>query len=227
MPGMTVSQVNALGAHVERQGVIVTRTKSGLLLRLPNQDTCMVHFSSSDVNQIHQVRRKLKHAGITMPSEPKNAGGKPTKRTKELVRSALIKLGDPDPVRIHDVLKAVAEPISPGAATNVLIGMGYHPSGTRASRRYHRPDMISLLPTPEPVPVQAPSQTAAPEFVDLIGSRMIDPAMLPDHLTMGDVRAVLEALGMGLQLRVWPIPGPDTNEAASDRMPPQRVDARD
>jgi hypothetical protein len=209
MPGMTVSEVNALGAHVERQGVKVTRTKNGLLLRLPNQDTCMVHFTSSDVNQKHQVRRDLKRAGITMPDEPKNAGGKPTKRTKELVRDALIALGDPDPVRIMDIKAKLAAPLGPNTVTNVLVGMGYHPSGTRASRRYHRPNMVSLLPQPEPTPNVAPPvetvdmPTATPDFLDLVGSRMIDPDTLPDHLTLGDIRAMLGALGLGMQIRVW------------------------
>jgi hypothetical protein len=72
--------------------------------------------------------------------------------------------------------------------------------------------MISLLPQPETVapPVQSEAMQTTPDFIDLVGSRMIDPAMFPDHLTIGDVRATLAALGMGMQIRVWSEPAEKT-----------------
>jgi len=183
----------------------------------------MVHFTSSDVNQEHQIRRTLKRAGITMPAEPRNVAGKPTPRTKAAVRAALVKLGDPDPVRIKDVLANLPEPVTSGAVTNVLVSMGYHPSGSRQSRRYHRPNMISLLPQPVVAPPVQTQPMQTPDFLDLVGSRMIDPATFPDHLTIGDVRAMLAALGMGMQIRVWSEPA---EQSAADPAPQNVQPAR-
>lgn len=211
MPGMTASQVEALGRHVERQGVKVTRTKNGLLLRLPNQDTTMVHYTSSDVNQIHQIRRILSRAGVTMPQEARAHGEtrKPSKRSKALVKAEIIALGDPESVTIREIMTAITskgEVITSGAVSNVLSAWGYAPSGSRQSRRYHRPYRTSLiapdLQAPESVESVEP-RPATPDFVDGVGSRMLDPEMFPDHLSLGDVRAMLSALGLGLQLRVW------------------------
>jgi hypothetical protein len=86
--------------------------------------------------------------------------------------------------------------------------------------------MISLLPQPEPVvapPVQTQPMQTTPDFLDLVGSRMIDPATFPDHLTIGDVRAMLAALGMGMQIRVWSEPA---EQSAADPAPQNVQPAR-
>lgn len=249
MPGMTVSEVEALVAHVTKQGVKPTRTKNGYLLRLPNQDTCNVHFTSSDVNQKHQIRRALKRAGITMPEESRSISKKSTPRSIKAVRDAIVALGDPNPLAIKDVLKKVHEqnpdwksPMASGTISAVLVHtFGYAVSGKTASRRFHRPADRSLVIAEAPKPEKNVETAPAPlklvepevqvpvhrEFIDLVGSWMIDPKELPETLTIADARALLAKVGLGMEIRVWrlensPVPGQAPEARQEAPQGPQR-----
>jgi hypothetical protein len=211
---MTVSEVEALGVHVERQGVKVTRTKKGLLFRLPNQDTMMVHFSSSDVNQVHQVRRELKRAGILMPAEAKSVSKHPTKANRDLVTQILQELGDPEVVELKEVrAKALAlgHQTATGTISGVLLSLGYSASGSTVSRRYHRPQEV-IAKLPEDIEQEIRQERAIiaanpeVEFIDTVGSWMVDPTQLPSTLTIEAAAALLAKVGLGMQIRVWKLP---------------------
>jgi hypothetical protein len=211
---MTVSEVEALGAHVAKQGVRVTRTKSGLLFRLPNQDTVMVHYTSSDVNQVHQIRRELKRAGILMPKEAKSVTKHPTKKTRQLVKGILDELGDPNEVtvkEIRDICLSRGLSTASGTISGVLGAMGYSPSGSTSSRVYHRPQKVAMK-LPEEIEEEVQQQrelvAAKPhvEFVDTVGSWMVDPETLPQSLTIEAAAQLLAKVGLGMQIRVWRLP---------------------
>jgi len=228
---MTVSEVNALAAHVERQGVKVTRAKDGYLFRLPNQDTTMVHFTSSDVNQKHQVRRALKRAGVEWPEDHKHPDRKPTKRSAKLVRDALIALGDPETVSVKEI-KDSGLTAGGMTITAVLLSMGYAASGNTSSRRFHRPPDLELMEPVDPNPQTAPAEPSgvvpgAPEreFVDLVGSWMIPAGDLPDTLSIRDARELLARVGLGMELRVWRLDNAKETAPDQSRTPPLAVPA--
>lgn len=66
---MTENQIARFTKDMEVQGVGVTRTKKGLMLRLPDGSAQMKHFTESDVRGPRNLASALRRAGITMPGE--------------------------------------------------------------------------------------------------------------------------------------------------------------
>jgi hypothetical protein len=70
---MTETQIARFSKSMEAQGVGLTRTKKGLLLRLPDETTTMIHFTNSDVRAEANVKARLRRAGVTHPDDNKVA----------------------------------------------------------------------------------------------------------------------------------------------------------
>lgn len=156
MAGMSMKEIARIVEHVEPQGVTVTRTKKGLLLRLPNHETTMVHFTTSDVRAVKNLRATLKRAGVTMPNDRHTAQAElapyitnvtPTQRTKDRAQASLDKLG----LRKVTTKQLVAAGGAPNViqASQVLFALGWTPSKTtRNARRYW---LAPVETDPEPI----------------------------------------------------------------------------
>lgn len=68
---MTEPQILRFSKSMESQGVVVTRTKKGLLLRLPDKTTAMIHFTTSDRNADKIVKARLRRSGVNHPDDNK------------------------------------------------------------------------------------------------------------------------------------------------------------
>lgn len=188
MAGMSRKEIARLLDHVEPQGVTLTRTKSGVLMRMPDgKATAMVHFTSSDVNMRKALRAQLKRAGVSWPTDagPVRAeitDHKPTRRSLEQVSQALagwdqryitgsqlVRLMGGEP----DYSKAKESGASRGmtllAAQRCLYHLGWIPTGPAKARKWLRPlelepEPVHLLePEPEPTPEPETVETDTPE----------------------------------------------------------------
>lgn len=72
MPGLSQKDLSALLDHIEPQGVEITRTKKGYMLRLPDGKSTMVHMTESDHRGPANLRATLKRSGIIWPTEQVN-----------------------------------------------------------------------------------------------------------------------------------------------------------
>lgn len=166
MPGLSRKEIAQLVPHLEAQGVSTTRTKSGILLRMPDKEhTAMIHFTSSDVNAPKKLRADLKRWGVTWPTDDPGklpgyiTRGKPTNRSIMVLQAALDALPDDGAAKVH------VRDLKPGTGwqddriANGLYHLGYLPSSSRKGfqRYWLRPAHLSPdLPAPEEVaPVTA------------------------------------------------------------------------
>lgn len=280
MAGMSRKEIARLLDHVEPQGVTATRTTKGVMLRMPDgETTAMLHFTGSDVREQHNVRARLKRAGVTWPGEdagPLRAAiteRKPhaatLRRAQEALAgweprtinaSQLIRLtgGEPDWNKIKDLPSAERQRgMTMVTAQRCLYHLGWTPTGKSTNRKWVRPveldpepdwptaqsdaqsdaegpaelaPPVPLHPEPDeaaqaaqqaqaaqdvvlaPTPLQLVPPPAEPavrthpaghEFIDTVDSWSADLAALPDDYTLGQVRAVLAAFGLQLELRTW------------------------
>lgn len=172
-------EISRLLEHVERQGVKVTPTTKGYLLRLPNGDTAMVHKSLSDWRAPLNIRARLRQAGIDWPTDHQ-LGAKFDDAPRK-VRAATIAawrktLGDPLPssVTISDVMASHFGADSPKVtsggyrdqAQKVLLALGYKPTTMKDNKA-----RIWVLEVPEPVsPLADVDPEEHPEIANAIRS---------------------------------------------------------
>ena len=189
MAGLPMKEVVRIAKHVEAQGVNITRTKKGLLLRMPDGETAMMHFTSSDVNAIKKLRAELHRSGVTLPNDrhdlatlPAYARHNPVPKNIERVRVILEELGNPQQVQPKDVTALYAErhQVNPnGIAATVVSAMhrlGYYPhqspsqlkrgaTSGRTAYKYWERD-LSDAELAEAMPEQAvPADAPAPKRV--------------------------------------------------------------
>lgn len=161
MPGLSMKETRRLIEHIEPQGVRATKTKNGLLLRLPNGDSTVVHYSVSDHRGPAKLRATLKRAGVTWPTDPGQhvQKGKPGKLTQERGEKALKALGDVPQLTTREMALAMGlDPKKNGVQVRrFLLWAGWQPVGNTLTARW-------IPPLPEnardPFPV-AEVETAA------------------------------------------------------------------
>jgi len=222
MAGMSHKEIRTIVDYLVEQGTETTRTTKGILLRFPNRDTAMVHFTTSDVRARSALAAKVHRAGLRMPMDRREAmklpdsitDAVPQRRTMERAQAALASMGNPHRVTTKQLINAGGA-LNPMGASRVLFALGWLPSNTeRGTKRYW------LAPEPEDVtadnvaPVvdlglqpqpDTPAEPAAPEpreFLDTVDSWAAWEE-LPADMTVGDVRQLLAALHMHGELRVW------------------------
>jgi hypothetical protein len=220
--GLSRKEIVRIVEHIEPQGVKITRTKKGLLLRLPNQDTAMIHFTGSDHRGGAALRADLRRAGITWPFDevktlPKSiTEAKIWPKTLEAARANLIAAGSPQKLRIRDATRIFYPDRGEQQLTGYyqdtakrLYALGWRPSpGKQTYRVWYQP--VDQDPEPtwlEPEPEQAPEPEPEPaepvrEFIDSADSWCIDPGSL-GTMPLRDAFNAWKAAGLNAEIRVW------------------------
>lgn len=194
---MSKKEIARLLDHIEPQGVNVTRTTKGLLLRLPDQTTAMLHFTGSDVREPKNVRARLRRAGVTWPGDETElpdyitSGNPPSRHTLERVQAAL-EGWDQRYVNGAQLRRLLEErgdkSINVMTAQRALYALGWVPTGKRTARKWLRP----LELEPEPVEAQpdnvTPLEPAEPvELRPAIKEWGEPPAAAAQHVTAARV----------------------------------------
>lgn len=248
---MTASAVERFVRSMEEQGVGVTRTTKGLLLRLPDGETTSLHFTNSDVRAPINLMSRLRRAGVRHPDDPKDVRELPSNitegpavspRTKQKVVDYIVDNGFPEVVTVMELV-AHTEMVHI-TATRALYQMGFTPvKGKRGARDWIVPeeilakkpvavldaDMERLLRSEEKVADAAESPTfeeaisptrdedevkrlkslAEREFIDTHDSWVLDMSTLigfpftEKPITVEQLRTVLAAAGLEMEVRVW------------------------
>jgi hypothetical protein len=224
MPGLSKKETARLLTHIEAQGVVTTPVKNGVMLRLPNGESTTVHFSVSDHRGPLNMRAFLKRNGIDWPTDKHDV--KVSKATKERGDIVLEKMGNPSTIRAHDFHIAaglIDWKVSNTTVANYLYSKGYEGVGNTVQRRFVIPDpfvveapklksdevspqshpIVSIVKTPLPEILTKESTLEVREFLDTHDSWVVNMDILPDTLTVRDMKLVLAALGVSFEVRVW------------------------
>lgn len=228
---MSRKEIVRLLDHIEPQGVETTRTKKGILLRLPDKSSTMLHFTGSDHREADNVRARLRRSGVSWPTDgdplsDRILSSRPHKSTMQKVERALLRW-DQRTITGAQLRRLMpeGETLSITAAQAALYHLGWTPTGPTTARKWLRPlelepEPVDLFPEetePEPpapltlVPNEVqqgePSPDEKPaeprEFIDSVDSWAANLDQLPESLTLADVRKVLGAFGLQLELRTW------------------------
>src|SRR5258708_4997608 len=143
MAGMSMKEIARIIDFVEPQGVGVTRTKKGLLLRLPNGESEMIHFTTSDHRAYANTRSRLHQAGVELPTDKHSLKNLPnyitagSMRTATLERAARIieGMGSPRQITAPQFIEAGGAPTY-GLANRTLYHLGWTPQTDR--KRAHK-----------------------------------------------------------------------------------------
>ena len=222
MPGLSKKETARLLTHVEAQGVAVTTVKNGYMLRLPNGESTTVHLSVSDHRGPLNLRAFLKRNGIDWPTD-KQSDIKMLKSTIAKGEEVLEKMGNPRTVRMHDFATAaslIEWNVPNMTISRFLVYKGYEPVGNTVQRRYIMPEPIvtELKPpvvSPEPKAivsiVKQPLDSVLTkettlevrEFLDTHDSWTVNLDILPDTLSVRDMKLMFAAIGVEFEVRVW------------------------
>lgn len=129
---MSATQIARFAKSMEVQGVGVTRTKKGLLLRLPNGESTMLHFTASDVRAITNLKARLRRAGVNHPDDTRAVelpdyitAGSVREKSKKLAWQWVRDHDFPDEVHGKDFAELGWDP---GQCNRVLYHAGFVPS---------------------------------------------------------------------------------------------------
>jgi hypothetical protein len=222
MPGLSKKETAKLLTHVEAQGVQVTNVKNGFMLRLPNGESTTVHLSVSDHRGPLNLRAFLKRNGIDWPTD-RSKDIKLLKSTIAKGEKVLERMGYPNTVRMHDfgIAASIDDWIpSNGTIANFLVFKGYEPVGNTVQRRYIMPaeivtelksdeisvqakPIVSIVKDPLPHILEKESTVEVREFLDTHESWTVNMEILPDTLTVKDMKLMFAAMGISFEVRVW------------------------
>ena len=143
MAGLSMKEIARIIEFVEPQGVEVTRTKKGLLLRLPNGKSEMIHFTNSDHRAFENSRARLHRAGIELPTDRHALKNLPDYITAGSMRPATLEraarvisdMGSPRKITATEFLEAGGAP-NHTLANRTLYHLGWLPSTDR--KRAHK-----------------------------------------------------------------------------------------
>lgn len=147
---MSESQVKQFIFSMQDQGVAVTRTKKGLLLRLPNGESTSMHFTNSDIRAKQNLIARLRRAGVRHPDD---------NRKIETLPVSITESGNPAPRTVRAIMEYVESNAYPEVVTvraiseisgmehititRGLYHLGFLPTkGRRNSRDWITPDDI-------------------------------------------------------------------------------------
>jgi hypothetical protein len=228
---MTPMQIDQFAMAMDAQGVNVTRTKKGLLLRLPDGSTQMKHFTESDIRGHKNLTAALKRAGITMPGERTAdlpayiTSGTISKRSKERIEQYVRDRGFPEIIYYADIRRDLD--LDPATVNRHLYHTGFVAEqviNKKRGRPWRTPDYLmeekALLnentdqpeatpdvPAPPVVAAPAPApvsrQTVEREFIDSHRSRVVNLDGIPENVTARDYLRSLASAGLEVEIRVW------------------------
>lgn len=111
---MTKNKMVRFINYVKDQGVVVVRTKKGLLCRFPDGSTEMIHFTPSDHRAKDNEIAAFRRAGIMHPDDPRTLEDLPkyleewkdiSPKTKERALEAIRSLGMPSSVTTSEIVE--------------------------------------------------------------------------------------------------------------------------
>lgn len=150
MAGLTKEHVRIIN-YVEPQGVSVIRTTKGMLFRMPNGSTEMLHYTASDWRATRNFRANLRRNGIEYPGDytDKKQKRPPYKESIEKVRAAI---NDLDADRVTTVQIAAKTGMGSGTIAHVMHHIGYwheyKPNTSRKTFIWHPPIDPKEIVTP-------------------------------------------------------------------------------
>jgi hypothetical protein len=146
MAGMSKKEITRLLDHIEPQGVQLTRTKKGMMLRLPDGTSTMIHFTGSDVRERDNVRARLKRAGVEWPGEGSPLGAaitdtKPWATTLEYGAELLAGWDQKyiNGSQLRRLSQAAGRDMNNQTAQRILYHLGWLPTGKSTARKWLRP----------------------------------------------------------------------------------------
>jgi hypothetical protein len=208
---MSETQKERFTKDMEAQGVRVTRTKKGLLLRLPDGGTYMKHFTDSDHRGAKNTAAALKRAGITMPGTrtadlpPYITEGTIKQSTKDRVYNWVRKVGYPGTIFAKDYCEE--EHVDPGSANRHLYHAGFiakpeivgrkgrpwlTPEWLVEEGRAKRAEAEDLMMNPPVVPDIIDRARKAQEAINELGAGK--PVQFDPPLTKQEAEAYVEAV---------------------------------
>lgn len=198
MPSRTMSatQVERFVRSMEDQGVGVTRTKKGLLLRLPDGESTSVHFTNSDVRAEQNLIARLRRAGVRHPDDPRNVADLPENitnavvadRSKRKIMGAIESMGWPEYVRVMDLENRTGQ--AHITITRALYAMGFIPIvGKRNARDWKTPDSILAMKPESPTIPDAEFDPGEDPGVD----DLMEPVNFDPPLSTEEAEAYVEA----------------------------------
>lgn len=200
---MTAPEQARFIKSMEEQGVGVTRTTKGLLLRLPNGESTAVHFTHSDHRSQKNLMSVLRRAGVRHPEDPKNVTELPTTitqsqpvapRTKRTILEYIQVAGYPDTVRVMDIVAKTG--LVHITVTRALYQMGFKPvDGRRKTRDWVTPEeILARAPKPEERP-EAPAPDPDRESPTFQRMKAVEPKVPHEQVEVRSavVEEVVEA----------------------------------
>jgi hypothetical protein len=154
---MTPSQQQRFTRICEDQGIKVTRTKKGLLLRFPDGTSTVQHFTTSDVKANQNQIARFRRAGVMHPDDNRVqkelpnyiTGGSITANTRKKILDYILSRDIPEVVYQKDVSKDLN--MDPGWANRALYHTGFRPGkakNSKVGRPWYTPeDILALRPT--------------------------------------------------------------------------------
>lgn len=128
MAGLTKEHVRIID-YVTPQGVTTLRTTKGILFRMPNGETEMLHYTVSDWRGTRNFRANLRRNGIEYPGDYENKKSKkpPKKDSIEKVKSVLSDFNSDSvtTVEIYKKLKTIGTPANATTIQGVMLYLGY------------------------------------------------------------------------------------------------------
>lgn len=183
---MSKTQIEKFIRFCEEQGIKVTKTRKGLMIRFPDGSSTVQHFTNSDVRAVPNQIARFRRAGMIHPEDKRpqtalpqyitdEAGGKVSLTTRKKITDYIIANDYPTVVYAGRVSKAAK--IDPATTNRALYKMGFIP-GTAVSVRPGRPwatpdDLLELrdkapaMPSPLDIARRA---KAAQEAVNDLGA---------------------------------------------------------
>jgi hypothetical protein len=142
---MSKSQIARFTRICEDQGIRVTRTKKGLLIRFPDGSSTVQHFTNSDSRAVQNQIARFRRAGMTHPNDTRQVkdslpayitSGTITPKTRQRIVDYVVSQGYPESVLSAEVVKDLK--MDPGWANRALFHTGFRP-GPAKNRKLGRP----------------------------------------------------------------------------------------
>lgn len=166
----------------EDQGIKVTRTKKGLLLRFPDGSSTVQHFTNSDSRAVTNQIARFRRAGMVHPNDTRQqseelptyiTSGTISPKTRQKIIDYVASQGYPESVLSSRIVKDLN--MDPGWANRALYHSGFRP-GKAKSRKVGRPWY-----TPEEILCLRPDMQATEEV-----EAIVDDAPIEEPITTGE-----------------------------------------
>lgn len=215
MPGLSQKEIQSLLDHIEPQGVVITPTKKGYMLRLPDGESTMIHKSESDHRGPANLRARLKRSGIIWPTEQVN-NALPSYVTKgtmhpETLDAYRALVGEQTRLKPRTVADARLEQLGHTlgetkpditSAMRALYRLGFRPeagTGRKTGNDWvfaSKPAQLTLVPSaPVEEPAVAEPDTIEPEYPAIAYAQKIvaeHPELKPEPEPKPFVREIID-----------------------------------